>query len=165
MIKNVCQKSSIFWKSILKNILIANEKPFTGIVYENYVAPKLRYSVKEGVKDGSYALYFENGQLRRKTSFEAGKYNGQYEEFYDNGQLKIKTSFKMGKYHGPLIMYYKNGQIEATGNHLEGQFDGVQKKYYQMVIPGILCLKMEHRMVIMQIGSDGCLMNLQVMFA
>ena len=114
-----------------KTILYANEVQYDGIVYENYIHPKLKYSVENGIKNGPYELYYENGQLKRKTSFKDDKYNGPYEEYFENGQIKIKTSFRLGKYHGPLVMYYKNGQIEAEGNHIEGGYDGIQKKYYE----------------------------------
>ena len=112
-------------------VLYADNQKYEGIVYENYVKPKLKYTVKEGRMNGPYELFYENGRLKRKTTFKDDKYHGPYEEFYENGQLAIKTFFKSGKYHGSLQMYYKNGQLEAEGNHIEGSYDGRQRKYYE----------------------------------
>ena len=114
-----------------KTVIYVNEGEYNGIVYENYIVPRLKYSVKNGIKNGPYELHYKNGQINRKTSFKDDKYEGAYEEYYENGQLKIRTSFKSGKYHGALVMYYKNGQKEAEGNHVDGKFDGIQKKYYK----------------------------------
>ena len=63
-------------------VLYANNQKYEGVVYENYVRPKLKYSVREGKKNGPYELYYENGNLKRKTSFKEDKYDGAYEEFY-----------------------------------------------------------------------------------
>ena len=65
-----------------KTVIFANDAQYEGVVYENYVRPKLKYSVKAGIKDGPYELYYENGQLKRKTTFSDDKYNGLYEEYY-----------------------------------------------------------------------------------
>ena len=41
-------------------ILYANNQKYEGKVYENYVKPKLKYSVKEGRMNGPYELFYEN---------------------------------------------------------------------------------------------------------
>ena len=81
-----------------QSLVFFEGKVFDGIVYENFVSNKLKYSVKDGKKEGPYIEYFKNGELKRKTSFSSDKYDGPYQEYYENGNLYIKASFKNGRY-------------------------------------------------------------------
>ena len=55
-----------------KSIIYKDNKIFEGVVYENYTTKKQIYSVKNGMKEGPYEYYFENGQLKRKNIFYKG---------------------------------------------------------------------------------------------
>ena len=46
-----------------KSLVFFDGKVYDGIVYENYVTDKLKYSVKDGKKEGPYISYYKNGQI------------------------------------------------------------------------------------------------------
>ena len=113
-----------------ESIIFADDQRFSGLVYENYESRKLRYEVIDGKKNGRYESYYENGQLKRKTTFKNDKYHGQYSEYYENGQLAIETSFDQGRYDGQVLMYFEDGTMQAKGMRLDGEFHGIQESYY-----------------------------------
>ncbi len=63
-----------------KSLIYVDNKKFNGVVYENYIVKKQKYSVKDGKKEGPYEYYYETGQLKRKTFFINAKIDGPYEE-------------------------------------------------------------------------------------
>ena len=48
--------------------------------------------------NGVYEEYYENGQLKSKTSYKNDVPDGVWEEYYENGQLESKTTYKNGEY-------------------------------------------------------------------
>ena len=48
-------------------------------------------------KDGVYEEYYDNGQLRFKTTYKDGKKEGVSEYYYEDGQLWLKKTYKDGK--------------------------------------------------------------------
>ena len=56
-----------------------------------------RFTLKDGVEDGPFESYHENGQLRRRGTYKDGVEDGPVEEYYDNGQLYEKGAYKDGE--------------------------------------------------------------------
>lgn len=44
---------------------------------------------KNGVKDGKFIVYWDNGQIKKECEFNYGKKVGKYIAYYDNGQIRI----------------------------------------------------------------------------
>ena len=42
-------------------------------------------------------MYYENGQLERKRTYEDGKRHGPYEMYHENGQLWKKGTYNDGE--------------------------------------------------------------------
>ncbi|MEE2846789.1 MAG: hypothetical protein VX956_09955, partial [Gemmatimonadota bacterium] len=63
-----------------------------------------------GPPDGPFETYYENGQLRVKTTYKYkdGEFDGPYETYHDNGQLREKGTYKDGEYDGPFETYHEN---------------------------------------------------------
>ena len=73
-------------------------KPFTGkyIVYWNDrdEQKKEEINYKNGVLDGSYTAWYENGQKSLEANFNNGKLDGLETIWYENGQKKYELNWK-----------------------------------------------------------------------
>jgi len=78
------------------------------------------YSEK-GKKDGAFVLYYLNGKLQSKGSFNNGKYDGDWLFYYSNGNLKAKGNFKNGNYNSKWEFYFENGQPNLFMEIVDGK--------------------------------------------
>lgn len=60
---------------IKNGFLYVNNEKFSGIVFENYSNDNLKseWSVKDGIENGTFTNYYENGELNEKTVWVNGK--------------------------------------------------------------------------------------------
>jgi antitoxin component YwqK of YwqJK toxin-antitoxin module len=91
--------------------------PFTG-----QVEGLLQGSIKSGLIEGSWVVYYENGDLQYKGEFKNGVSEGPYVAYWDNGQLHSAGDYKDGKMEGPWVSYRINGSVwkERTGTYKDG---------------------------------------------
>ena len=87
----------------------SDKRPFTG-----HTSGKVRAKIVNGVYDGNYEQFFQNGQLRLKGLFHKGKKNGVWISFHKNGQLHSKGKYKNGKLVGLWIDFYENGEERSS---------------------------------------------------
>jgi len=92
------------------------ETPFTGKVTGDEQG-----TFKNGVKEGAWVEYFENGQLRFKQNYKNGMLEGAFISYYKNGQLFAKGNHKNSKREGAWVYYHENGQLEHKGNLKNGK--------------------------------------------
>jgi hypothetical protein len=52
----------------------------------------------EGIKQGYWVYYWDNGGLYKKGSYKDGKMDGLWEFYHDNGELSNRRLCKNGKY-------------------------------------------------------------------
>jgi antitoxin component YwqK of YwqJK toxin-antitoxin module len=92
---------------------------------------KYAYHIDEnGIEQGPYEEYHENGRLKEKCTYKDGKYDGPYEEYHDNGQLKVKYTYKDGEIKdGAYKTYYRNGGLSEKFFYKEGKIDGPYEIY------------------------------------
>ena len=111
------------------------DKPYTGDV-EGQQQGKF----KNGVKEGSWVFYDNNGKLMTKGFYKNGKKEGTWEYYHDgklsekgkfmnsheegfwegyweDGQLNYKGKFENGKKEGSWVWYHYNGQIMSQGHY------------------------------------------------
>ena len=81
---------------------------------------KAKYYYKEGRIEGTYSLYWFNGQLMSKGSFKDTKREGQFLSYRENGKLFSKQSYKDGKLEGEQFWYDGDGQLEKTEIYEDG---------------------------------------------
>ena len=135
-------------------------EPYSGEVLELHTGDpprvSLRFTVKDGVKNGPYEKYrsdgvllekgnrrysidnaptgwFETygdyGQLESKGTNKDGQMHGLRERYYVDGQLQDKMTYKDGQDDGPYEGYYENGQLSDKGSYKDGQADGSYERY------------------------------------
>jgi hypothetical protein len=93
--------------------------PYSGPVFrffpDDTTRVQLRANLKNGVRDGPYKVYYENGQLSQKLTYVAGELYGPDDRYHENGQLEGKGTYVAGKLDGAFERYYENGQWAIKG--------------------------------------------------
>lgn len=77
-------------------ILTSNQDSVKERRYDNgQLAIQATYS-KDNKRDGLTKEWYENGNLKSKTSYVDGLIDGDMKEWYDNEELKAKAAIKLG---------------------------------------------------------------------
>ena len=96
-----------------------SDVPFTGEVDEGLS----KGSMKNGIRVGIWVLYYKNGQLWSKSSFnDIGQSDGLFVEYWDDGQLMFKGEYRKGLAEGYWEGYNRDGSVREykTGTYKEG---------------------------------------------
>ena len=112
-------KDVIFFNLIERNQLYYEKYkdiPFTG-----NVTGKIQGKISKGLKNGTWKIYYQNGQLSYKVIYKYGKKEGKYLRFWRNGKAMAKGNYKNDKQEGEYLSYYKNGQLWAKDIYKNGQ--------------------------------------------
>jgi antitoxin component YwqK of YwqJK toxin-antitoxin module len=85
----------------------------------------------EGVRQGKWTLWHENGKVRRIESFSNGKLDGSWKQYREDGTLESEQSFRNNLRDGKWVAYDSTGKrIDAQFEYKSGVFDGVRTFYY-----------------------------------
>ena len=115
-----------------------SDVPYTGKV-KSYVGLMTGY-IQDGLKEGTWKLYWEVGKLFALETFKKGYPHGPNKNYYENGQLKqsytVKSTWVDGLWDGQVqegnyFYYYENGQLEETLNYKDGNLEGPRISYYE----------------------------------
>ena len=108
-IKNLVERDGLFYEK-------SSEIPFTGMVSGletgNFV---------NGLKEGEWVEYHQNGNVSRVANYINGKTEGYYVKWHENGQLKFDGYHKNGKGHGLFVYYNEDGQVVNSGEWKDNQ--------------------------------------------
>jgi antitoxin component YwqK of YwqJK toxin-antitoxin module len=85
-------------------------------------------SIKDGVKDGSQTLYYQNGQLIRSNNYKNGEFHGVQKKFSKSGVLEELENYKNGKTHGVQELYLE-GRISIRSYWTDGELDSDPEFY------------------------------------
>jgi hypothetical protein len=79
--------------------------------YSNTTTLKETGNLKNGLKDGIWETYYENGKLETTGNYTEGKRNGEWKEYFDNGQLGGVGNYTSTKFPTPGTwkFYTKDG--------------------------------------------------------
>lgn len=79
---------------------------------------------------GIEKFYFSgSGALDGEFEYKNGVHDGPFTYYYEDGQKKQTGVYKAGKVEGMLIKYYPGGQMAEEVTHVEGVTQGVFKEY------------------------------------
>ncbi|MBT5771398.1 MAG: hypothetical protein HOI08_01170 [Flavobacteriaceae bacterium] len=67
---------------------------------------------KDGVKNGKWVMFFENGEIYYIGTAKEGKIEGPFEGYYENGALADKGLMKQGRKHGLWKVYTRSGDLK-----------------------------------------------------
>lgn len=85
--------------------------PFTGVV-------RGRGQIVDGLRDGPWTFFDDNGQRLSEGSFREGREDGAWVFFHPNGQLASKGAFENGEREGRWLFFKPNGTDDAQRSGL-----------------------------------------------
>ena len=130
-LKDLVKRDGIFYKKF-------SDKPFTGKVkdkryYKNSNKTQrfffMENSFVNGLRDGVWRQYWDNGQLWLKENYKNGKKEGSYIQYHENGKLNTNSNYKNGKPDGTWVYYWDNEKIRTKGNYKNGKLEGEWVEY------------------------------------
>ncbi len=86
----------------------------TGLVEEFYANGQLKISGvldNDGLKNGIWTSYFENGQKNSESNFLNGTNHGYSMVWYPNGNVRYFGDYKAGKRTGEWVFYEEDGAV------------------------------------------------------
>jgi hypothetical protein len=122
-----CLTSSIGWSLEFKDLVERDGllyKKFSDVPFTGKTTGLVQGTFNNGKRDGSWILYYKNGQLGTKGVFKNGMSEGSWIYYYKNGQLDSKGDYKNGFQDGYWVRYNKNGQLSSKGNYKNSMEEG-----------------------------------------
>jgi len=105
-------------------------KKFSNVPFSGKLTGLEQGTLKNGKLDGSYANYYDNGQLRETGNYKNGKQDGAWVSYWSNGQLVLNVNYKNGEMEdGSFVSYHMNGKLNSKGNFKNGRKEGVWVSY------------------------------------
>src|SRR5690606_38124495 len=84
-----------------------------------------------GVEEGEWTSWFENGQQKTIGTFKAGKMDGLWRGWFPNGDPDYEGNYKDDLEHGPWKLYHQSppnkeigGRVREEGSYVEGKKNG-----------------------------------------
>lgn len=85
---------------------------------------------QNGALNGKAAVYIpETKVVSEVTNYVNGIKQGEYVKYYDNGALMVKANYKNDALDGNYVNYYSNGIVKEEGTFVEGMKVGEWKTY------------------------------------
>ncbi|MCB2197334.1 MAG: hypothetical protein KQH79_15850 [Bacteroidetes bacterium] len=82
-----------------------------------------------GLEDGNWTYYYQNGNKRATGSYNYGKKTRQWTYYYPNGKVQQKGSYTNGKLSGIWRWYYDTGELLKEEYYIYGNLDGECVEY------------------------------------
>jgi antitoxin component YwqK of YwqJK toxin-antitoxin module len=85
---------------------------------------------KEGIRDGPYREWYEDGAEHTNGNSKNGELDGPYTEFWRGGKIRIQTAYKDGEYDGSYKEFSEDGILTVHYEYLYGMRNGSFNTYY-----------------------------------
>lgn len=80
-------------------------------------------------RHGQSLCYDSLGQLYLEENYRNDLRHGDFRIFFPDGTLNAKTSFEKGKVIGSAIEYYPNGSVKVYKYYIEGEEHAIYQKF------------------------------------
>ena len=101
-----------------------SEKPYSGenlCIYLSNGQYHSRGAIENGLMDGSWEYWHEDGQKEKKSNYKDGLLIDETEYYYyENGQIRMERNLKDDRLHGKQIAWHENGEIKIEGSFKDG---------------------------------------------
>ena len=94
--------------------------PFTGLERARTDDKIIEYEIVDGVKHGSFKLYFENGNEEINGMIENNANTGEWKYYYESGKLESEGYFVDDMPEGRWVWYYESGELKEEGSFHKG---------------------------------------------
>ncbi|MEN9394310.1 MAG: hypothetical protein RL362_531, partial [Bacteroidota bacterium] len=85
---------------------------------------------KNGLPNGQFVEYYNNGNPKVKGQFVDGLKNGDWKEFFVNGNIKEIVGYALDTLQGKMLAYDNKGGLTLEGEHQKGKKTGHWKWYF-----------------------------------
>ena len=118
-----------------------SDKLYSGIVYDSYTGTgdkKLEGFYRNGLKNGEWTWWNEDGGIDSTGNFRKGLFYGQWKFYHSNGQLKAIGNYRNGEgtnrdeygltahgRHGKWTFWHGNGLQASEITYKEGERVGI----------------------------------------
>jgi antitoxin component YwqK of YwqJK toxin-antitoxin module len=95
-------------------------KPYTGkcfVLFKGSQKIKEEMYFREGILNGIWISYFENGKIERKGEFMDGKFQGKWESWSETGQKLYEVNYKSDSLYGKYTIYNQSGKLKEQGEY------------------------------------------------
>lgn len=83
----------------------------------------------DGLLQGMAVRYFASGRPAEKKQWRQGVPDGEWMLYYNNGQVRMQTFFLGGKLNGSLKAYDYDGNLQTEGSYKDGLKEGCWRFY------------------------------------
>jgi len=83
------------------------------------------------IPNGDYIIFYINGKVAEKMTFDQGILVNKWERFFENGTLRSTVSYTDGKLNGTYIENFESGKLNTTGNYKDDNQVGEWKVYFE----------------------------------
>lgn len=89
------------------------------------------YDINEKPINGTYKIYYPNGNVKMEVKSKNGKPDGLGRFYDEDGNIVFEGNFKNGLMNGKMLNFYPDGSIHNEINYTNGKPDGLYKTYNQ----------------------------------
>jgi antitoxin component YwqK of YwqJK toxin-antitoxin module len=82
--------------------------------YPNSEKVYLEFRIKDGKRHGECMSFFQNGSRQSLNTYKEGMLNGDYRVWHENGELQIEGQYENNKEVGEWVFYDKDGNVKKT---------------------------------------------------
>jgi uncharacterized protein len=128
-----CMTSSFGWSETMDELVKRDDlyyKKYTDVPFNGKITGKKQGLFENGIKEGLWNYYHDNGQLYSKGNYKNGNQDGYWVHYHENGQLNSKGDFKNGELEGSYITYYDSGNLYSKGDYKNGKREGFWIGYW-----------------------------------
>jgi len=83
-------------------------------------------SIVDGLKEGEWLVFSEEGDTLQRLPYVGGKENGPSKSFHPDGIVAREGALKDGEREGEWRWYHPNGKLECTITYVKGKKEGEQ---------------------------------------
>lgn len=113
-----------------QTITYFGEEPFTGFSIQQKNGKTVSWiTFKNGMANGHWQEWYENGNLRFDAYWKDGKGHGQWRYFHENGKIRQEEFYDMDSAVGLFRNYWSNGKIRLLSSWLNGEKHGFWTYY------------------------------------
>ena len=108
---------------------VGSDIPYTGKERARVENKIIEYDIVDGLKTGSFRLYYESGEIEIKGQIDKNKNFGKWRYFYESGQIASEGNFVDDFPEGEWKWYYRSGGIREQGSFTGGMRVGLWKQF------------------------------------
>ena len=94
-------------------------KPNIGLVY-----------LQDKPFNGTSILKYNNNTIAEAIDYKNGIKNGVFKKWFEDGTLSFEAFYANGQLHGVSKSWWSNGNLRSESNYINGKANGIQKQWY-----------------------------------